>query len=208
MHALEAYQDGLDHGRTDRTCVLDGGLEPDREMALEAMLECEPLPVDPLLFAYFQRGYLRGFLRDEERCNMRNPQTELGFESEPEDSTLRERKRSGDLWQSSALWSVGAIVEPHGAASDRDSLMIATPGHLWTERLDAWRRFRDALEIHPLLTRLRARQRVHHARCGRMPWGLYQRARRALTRQGPPCPMPWGHIMFDPRNGYVFVREG
>lgn len=57
-----ATRDGAVHGRVDRECVLDNGLEPDEEMALEAILELEDLPQDPGLLRVFRRAYVAAFL--------------------------------------------------------------------------------------------------------------------------------------------------
>lgn len=67
QRCVEAAKDGADHGRVDRECVLDNGLEPDEDMALEAMYENEPPPpADATLLGHYQRAYFRAFLgRDE-----------------------------------------------------------------------------------------------------------------------------------------------
>lgn len=63
---IAAALDGADHGRVDRACVLDQGLEPDEEMALEAMSELEVLPEHPRLLRVFRRAYVAAFLGDDE----------------------------------------------------------------------------------------------------------------------------------------------
>lgn len=63
---VAAAIDGADHGRVDRECVLDNGLEPDEEMALEAMLELEDVPQDPRLLRVFRRAYVAAFLKKDE----------------------------------------------------------------------------------------------------------------------------------------------
>jgi hypothetical protein len=61
-----AARDGAAHGRVDRECVLEQGLEPDEDMALEALHELEDLPDDSRLLRAFRRAYVVAFLGDEE----------------------------------------------------------------------------------------------------------------------------------------------
>jgi hypothetical protein len=58
---IAAAEDGATDGRVDRECVLDNGLEPDEEMAREAMLEND-LPEHPRLLRVYRRAYLAAFL--------------------------------------------------------------------------------------------------------------------------------------------------
>lgn len=66
---------------------------------------------------------------------------------------------------------------------------VRTPDTKWREWLDAWRD--EVGRPNPLLDKLFRRAVVHN------DWRLYTAAKKALTARRTPCPMPWGHIMFD-----------
>lgn len=76
----------------------------------------------------------------------------------------------------------------------------------WSVALDRWRADRQRIEDHPLLARLRARQRRQRETSGRESWKLYTATQRALRLRGLPCPMPEGHCMFEDPTAYALTR--